>query len=297
MSIQKYLPSKKFSIGILSVVFLCVFIFILIPVFFVNDAKQTNNVQIETLSFDDLSELDSDGDGLYDWEEVLWGMDPFNPDTTGNGMLDGQEVAARRRELQAQSGVLNDTPLTYTDALAQQMFLFVAGNPSVQIRDINTFADSLTSDVLDLELFSYLNTSDVSVDSSVSVDVYYRDVVEVISELAFVENDLSLIELYMVFEDETEHRKNLIEQINTYKNILELFLAIDVYQEALDYHIDVANSIVQVTTILEIILFNTFNDPIIALSALSQYEKVRENFLLNLNSFTDFFRQKGLVYN
>ncbi len=37
--------------------------------------------------------LDSDGDGLYDWEEIeLYGTDPFNPDTDGDGLTDYEEV-------------------------------------------------------------------------------------------------------------------------------------------------------------------------------------------------------------
>ena len=35
---------------------------------------------------------DSDNDGLKDWEEELYGTDPNNPDTDGDGYLDGQEV-------------------------------------------------------------------------------------------------------------------------------------------------------------------------------------------------------------
>lgn len=37
--------------------------------------------------------LDSDGDGLTDWEEIhVYGTDPFNPDTDGDGLTDYEEV-------------------------------------------------------------------------------------------------------------------------------------------------------------------------------------------------------------
>lgn len=35
---------------------------------------------------------DSDGDGLYDWEEEELGTDPYNPDTDGDGLTDYEEV-------------------------------------------------------------------------------------------------------------------------------------------------------------------------------------------------------------
>jgi len=40
----------------------------------------------------ELSFKDSDGDGLYDWQEISLGTDPLNPDTDQDGFLDGIEV-------------------------------------------------------------------------------------------------------------------------------------------------------------------------------------------------------------
>lgn len=39
-------------------------------------------------------QLDSDNDGLKDWEETIYKTDPNNPDTDGDGYLDGEEVAS-----------------------------------------------------------------------------------------------------------------------------------------------------------------------------------------------------------
>lgn len=296
MSIKKYLPSKKFSYLIGGVTVACLVVFVLLPLLLKGETSQASNVEIELLSFDELLTLDSDGDGLYDWEEILWGMDPFNPDTTGNGILDGQEVAARRKELQAQSGGGDDRPLTYTDALAQQMFLFVAGNPNAQLQDIDNFAKTLTSDAFDLDIFNYLNKNDISISQNISIETYYNSVVDIISQLAFIPVDLTLIEAYMLFEDDVEHRQVLINQINIYKDLLDSFLALPVYKDAFDLHLNIANSFVQTITLLETILFNTFRDPVIALSALGQYSDINDSFILNIENLTNFFRQKGLVY-
>src|SRR5690606_29956249 len=51
-------------------------------------------------SFDPTAfELDTDGDGLRDWEESLWGTDLNEPDTDRDGMGDGEEVESGRDPL------------------------------------------------------------------------------------------------------------------------------------------------------------------------------------------------------
>ncbi len=99
---------------------------------------------------------DLDYDGLSGWEESIQGTDPNNPDTDGDGYLDGEEVAAGysptipspddrlddgtvlNQPIRPQPGNLTQT-LTYI--LANQMkfeSISVTGN------DIDSFEESLT---------------------------------------------------------------------------------------------------------------------------------------------------------
>lgn len=92
-AVLKYLPSKKFIIAALGV---AVFVFAVWQVFFVPRARNQladapiNNATKQT-SLEKLN-TDSDGDGLKDWEELLWKTDPLNPDTNGNGIGDKEET-------------------------------------------------------------------------------------------------------------------------------------------------------------------------------------------------------------
>lgn len=47
----------------------------------------------ETALLEQIASKDSDGDGLPDWEEALYGTDPHKIDTRGLGMTDGEAVA------------------------------------------------------------------------------------------------------------------------------------------------------------------------------------------------------------
>lgn len=57
--------------------------------------KKVNPESNKAIAVNDVKDLyagDTDGDGLKDWEEVLWKTDPNNSDTNGNGIPDGEEV-------------------------------------------------------------------------------------------------------------------------------------------------------------------------------------------------------------
>lgn len=55
-----------------------------------------NPKEVRTSAADQNSLRDSDQDGLKDWEETLWGTDPKNPDSDGDGRGDGLEIKERR---------------------------------------------------------------------------------------------------------------------------------------------------------------------------------------------------------
>lgn len=64
------------------------------------EKKVQNILALEVISREQ-SILDSDNDGLFDWEEELRLTDPNNPDTDGDGTIDGIEIRAQRDPLVA----------------------------------------------------------------------------------------------------------------------------------------------------------------------------------------------------
>lgn len=101
-NLKKYLPSKKFLIILSSVIVALAIIFIA-KVFI--DIRKKTEIEKEIVTKkaialrEEFLELDSDNDGLKDWEESLWQTDPNNPDTDGDKTLDGQEIKSYRNPL------------------------------------------------------------------------------------------------------------------------------------------------------------------------------------------------------
>jgi hypothetical protein len=122
-------------------------ILILVAIFLVTGAfafAEYRNNQIKKVVYDattvsaaediilpQLQDEDGDSDGLKDWEEVLLGTDPRNPDTDKDGTADGKEASSGRNPLvkgpndkagTASASSKKEENLTSTDKLARDFF-------------------------------------------------------------------------------------------------------------------------------------------------------------------------------
>lgn len=125
---KKYLPSKKIAI-VLGV--LCL-LAVGLAYFFSklgnsSVAGSENNTNVEVVALEDLNNRDTDGDGVKDWEEALWGTDPNKKDTAGDGVGDFATIAKKRQIIvSGNANVTTNTTSTVTDIFAQQFFSSVA---------------------------------------------------------------------------------------------------------------------------------------------------------------------------
>jgi len=142
---KKYLPSKKF-VQALSVAVVIIVIAILLsywrPSF--NSYKNTNAITSATST---INNIDSDNDGLPDWEESLYGTDPHNQDTNGDGTLDGEEVKENRDPLKANTATIGQKPNNYIDP-----DIIAANQKEIQdyenLNPTDKMARDITSDVI-----------------------------------------------------------------------------------------------------------------------------------------------------
>ena len=102
--ILAYLPNKK-------ILFLIVFLLLIFAGwFYFSDYKNKQTQYIAdkeksplAVALDTTSKLDADtdGDGLKDWEELLWKTDSGKADTDGDGTNDNEEITLNRNPLKA----------------------------------------------------------------------------------------------------------------------------------------------------------------------------------------------------
>lgn len=123
-SVSRYLPSKKFIIS-LSILLAIVALFFGIRFIAQKAAKNIDPSKITVSNLMNPVEVDTDGDGIYDWEEALWGTDPKNPDSNADGIPDSAEITRKKNEL----GLTTTTETgeaTETDAFARDIYTTIA---------------------------------------------------------------------------------------------------------------------------------------------------------------------------
>ena len=52
-------------------------------------------------------DVDTDGDGLKDWEELLWKTDSNKIDTDGDGTNDNEEISLNKKSVESKVGRQN----------------------------------------------------------------------------------------------------------------------------------------------------------------------------------------------
>ncbi len=146
------MPSKKFLYFIVPVAVVIPLLALLYTLPKEDPFESRRSVDLSVLNIVD--EVDSDGDGLMDWEEVLWGLDPNNPQSNPQGISDGEYIENLAQNNQQAPGtrgneLFSDRTGNTTDDLGRDLFaeyLSLKREGSVNPFMINQVADRLSAE-------------------------------------------------------------------------------------------------------------------------------------------------------
>ena len=286
----KYLPSKKFIITVSVLFVLAAGVFIL---FFTSSEKESfatgetkNNMalKIENQAVTDLMQNDSDNDGIYDWEEALWGTDKNKSQTFG-GVPDATYIKNKRSELKIEQSV-NVTKLTETEKFAREFLAsFAAMSDSGQVDQdtINSFSNALGQKIVNPDLLDRYMETDAKIDLSDNGNdyskkqKYYEEVKKLFEnyKAAGIGDELDIVNSGLAsYETNTQADPygKLPIIAKAYQDFARKMMAVSAPSELIIYHLQIANSAnntgLSVLNMREII-----KDPLVGLEGISQYQK------------------------
>lgn len=321
----KFLPSKKF-LSILGSIILAVGI-IWLTYFLIGESKQrkikseaeqAELLNIKKANAEKFLALDTDGDGLKDWEEALWKTDPEQKDTDKDGTTDGEEVVANRDPAKKGPGDEIDPQLIAENKKADEDFAKLS--PTDQFARVffsqyidakssseqNTLTSGEKQAVLDNMITSiskydtpkYKITDLVSTDETpASIRKYGNDFGKIILEnfSTHAGNELLYISQAIAGGDGSP-LKSLDPVIAEYDKTINLLVKVPTPIGILGHQTAIINSLESMRS-STIGMKQIYSDSLTAVIALEQYQNSATQLIESLGAVQAYFKSKGVEFS
>ena len=251
-------------------------------------ANPTNKQLVE-----DIQLIDSDSDGLKDWEEVIWNTNPQKKDSDGDGILDGVEVEQGRNPSIAGAGPkvvtaqeeyakLNQTEKFGRDIFAKYIELKQTGLIDDADSRAAVINELITSSAY-TDIPKTYTSKDIIVISGIEANdtLALRNYANTVGGI-FLANETKVRNETLIVKEALDKEnpailKELDPLIASYEKIIQALLKTPVPQKLGANHIFMINTVSELLFISEAFK-NVFTNPLIALQAIGRYPKAFENF-------------------
>jgi hypothetical protein len=327
---RKYLPSKKFMyiVGAVIVAGLLIFAVKLLIQWQMkaNKVAEAEKVALENqkkITYQQFMAIDSDTDGLKDWEEALWKTDPKKADTDDDGTSDGDEAKANRDPLKTNTAVKGKTPsdeidpaiiadqkkqetdflkLSMTDQLSRTLlsqYISVKGNQTLSTSDKQDIVDTATTiatqilgvsakySISDIKTFNNINP--------VTLKNYGNKLADgAKNTLAPMKQELSIL-AKAITDDKGSSLKDLDKNIQLYEIIIQNYLNISAPIEIASLHLDIINNLNVIKDSVEKMKL-LFSDTVQAITGISNYKTYGLKLQTDVKKLGEYFASKGVIF-
>lgn len=265
--------------------------------------------------------VDSDGDGLKDWEETLWKTDSQKADTDEDGTPDGQEIKENRNPLVSgpNDGLLetvlpladtnsqNQGKETLTEILGKEI---IGAALTAKIQNGQPLSEEQKSEIMSTFVSSLdtLSKSDSIAYESKDVRLVpagdpektrlYGNGVAAIIKKYFDPIDESELDVFQsALKNQDEAKLEKLENLSAaYEKSSKEISAIDVPYEFLEKHLAVINSFHQISAELKN-MQKVLSDPALGLVAVKQYKESSQKAYEALRDINNYFTKNGIVFD
>lgn len=313
---KKYLPSKKFLIA-LSIAIGIVIITIVINYLKPNSSKYSNSLATSSSTIPVWAKIDSDNDGLPDWQEALYGTDPKKSDTDGDGTTDGAEVAQNRDPLKANTAPKGQEPndkidpaiiekdqkvineyqqLSATEKLSRDLISnILAAQTSNGPIDQSTANSIIAQAISELPKTYYSNivkstdlnlqktdTSNLDANLNAYTKNYYNETQKLSTILG---KDLELMNVYIINESSTT-RNQILDIASKYQlvadNLIKMPVPVAIGYYDINYHLNIINDLEKIIAIDKDMVSSDKDAFLKIFSSLSTYNSILQDLYNNL---------------
>jgi len=296
---QKYLPSKQFVRLILIALALALLVFILGKILNKKTVWQNKSLDEKAVSNsnkEDFFSVDSDGDGLYDWEEALWETNPKLKDSDGDGVDDKKFIENKRKDADFDETYKSDSS-NETEVFAKQFFTTTAvlsqGNNFNQ-DTIDQFSDSIGQSISSFSLKDKYTLSDLKLGNTTALQ-YQKNISDIYARLEKPEsNELTLLAYIMENPNDQYGLDELGKYLSFSDSLVKGFLAVNVPNSNAGLHLSFVNNLDKMSEIMKSIIYIE-EDPLKVVAYLGKYDEYSDRLLKDIESFKKYFSTDGII--
>jgi hypothetical protein len=236
----------------------------------------------------DLVNKDTDTDGIPDWEEILWGLDPNKKETTP-GVPDGTTIsklkASQATGVEIAAEDQNIENLTQTDKFSRELFstlVALSQNGTIDETTAEKISGSLAEQIQNSAQRKMFISSDLKIlnDNSIKAIKNYKNTTDNIPKKYTTESNVLDILQRFIVDENTVDPSVLVELdpiIAQAQNMIDEILKMSVPQILASTHLNFLNAGQGLLeNVSDIRLFDT--DPIVAMGGIGKYEESLASF-------------------
>lgn len=246
---------------------------------------------------------DNDRDGLMDWEEALWGTDHTNPDSDGDGTLDGDEVSQNRNPMisgEDEIATTTDTgnyvpqetdPNSLTSKIARSIFENVtetssidAYSPEVGAQIAAQIAQAAANAAQPQIVFNIGDVKTISQPTKADIKAYGNETMRHILE--------NMRDVYL----DPSAYEDLGVSARGFRAIAEDLAQMPVPAQIAGTHSKIVNNYFNIYEALEYVYYYK-KDPAQALLALRTYSDIAQEQPRQFMVVEDYLKANGIIYN
>ncbi len=295
-NLKKYLPSKKFiSIVLILVIFVALFFGVRgIISFFKNRKANKGEGQQITMTVGGLIQKDSNENGIADWEEYLWGLDPKK-----NGGKNREFITNKKQALE-QNGVISITDdskqISDNEVLSREFFATIISlqqTGEINQESIDSVAEAVGQkiEVTSIpDIYTKIDMNIVQNESLTTKEKYHSDLSNLINKYENSDIGSELVIIAQGLNDQDPQALYAAKTIATaYRSFGSELIGIPVPGSLVSIHLALANNYEKTAQSIEG-LVKMLNDPILGMSSILSYKKYTDAIAIDLEKLSNILQ-------